>query len=120
MGSIAAEQHSPLPPPQHHQAGGGGGGLVVARPTRCLLLLQGCLAVKLQRVSNLVHPHHPAAIKQGHEFWMYDSGYRLFQVRLILFPFLYFAFRKYKVMRENERFEKFLEFYLPIKESYNL
>ncbi|XP_059478233.1 mucin-12 [Neocloeon triangulifer] len=78
MGSIAAESRQLTPVPSHHHSGGG---LVVARPTRCLLLLQGCLAVKLQRVSTLVsaHPHQQHPPKQGHEFWMYDSGYRLFQ-----------------------------------------
>ncbi|XP_065341055.1 uncharacterized protein knockout isoform X2 [Cloeon dipterum] len=78
MGSIAAESRQLTPMPSHHHPGGG---LMVTRPTRCLLLLQGCLAVKLQRVSTLIntHPHQQQPHKQGHEFWMYDSGYRLFQ-----------------------------------------
>lgn len=46
--------------------GGGGGG---SAPQRCRLILQQCLAIQLS--------------KPGHvpeDFWMYDSGYMIFQV----------------------------------------
>jgi hypothetical protein len=72
MGSMATEQHS-----SPH----GGGGVMASRPTRCLLLLQRCLAIRLQRTSCLLPPPpHCTPPKPGHEYWMYESGYRLFQV----------------------------------------
>lgn len=81
MGSLAGSE-----PPR---TTGSGGLLVATRPTRCLLLLQRCLAIRLQRVSTLGQSTTPVAPRSGHEYWMYDSGYRLFQVRKHSFlPFL--------------------------------
>lgn len=43
-------------------------------PQRCRLILNHCLAIQL--------------CKPGHtpeDFWMYDSGYMIFQVRFILY-----------------------------------
>ena len=47
---------------------------------RCLFILQRCLAIQLQKVA-LLSEHRKSS--RGHdepEYWMYDSGYLLFQV----------------------------------------
>lgn len=40
-------------------------------PQRCRLILQQCLAIQLSKAGNAPE-----------DFWMYDSGYMIFQVRL--------------------------------------
>lgn len=41
-------------------------------PQRCRLILQQCLAIQLSKAGNAPE-----------DFWMYDSGYMIFQVRLV-------------------------------------
>jgi hypothetical protein len=48
---------------------------------RCLFILQRCLAIQLQKVALLTDQRKPARGQDEPEYWMYDSGYLLFQVR---------------------------------------
>lgn len=60
-----------------------GGPGTPAGGSRCLLILQRCLAIQLQKVALLSEQRKTSA--RGHdepEYWMYDSGYLLFQVRV--------------------------------------
>ncbi|KDR09819.1 Storkhead-box protein 1, partial [Zootermopsis nevadensis] len=57
-----------------------GGPGTPAGGSRCLLILQRCLAIQLQKVALLSEQRKTPA--RGHdepEYWMYDSGYLLFQ-----------------------------------------
>jgi hypothetical protein len=49
--------------------------------SRCLFILQRCLAIQLQKVALLSGQRQPVASHQEASYWMYDSGYLLFQVR---------------------------------------
>jgi hypothetical protein len=49
--------------------------------SRCLFILQRCLAIQLQKVALLSEQRKPAKGREEPEYWMYDSGYLLFQVR---------------------------------------
>lgn len=42
-------------------------------PQRCRLILQQCLAIQLNKAGNAPE-----------DFWMYDSGYMIFQVSFII------------------------------------
>ncbi|XP_023722430.1 probable serine/threonine-protein kinase dyrk2 isoform X2 [Cryptotermes secundus] len=46
---------------------------------RCLFILQRCLAIQLQKVALLSEQRKPSRDHEGPEYWMYDSGYLLFQ-----------------------------------------
>lgn len=61
---------------------GPGRSLSGAAGVPCMCLLQRCLAVQLQRVS-LVDPRRapPSSEPPQQQYWMYDSGYLIFQVR---------------------------------------
>lgn len=60
---------------------GPGRSLSGAAGVPCMCLLQRCLAVQLQRVS-LVDPRRapPTSEPPQQQYWMYDSGYLIFQV----------------------------------------
>jgi hypothetical protein len=49
--------------------------------SRCLLILQRCLAIQLQKVALLSEQRKSLRGHDEPEYWMYDSGYLLFQVR---------------------------------------
>jgi len=52
-----------------------------AAGSRCLFILQRCLAIQLQKVALLSEQRKSARGHDEPEYWMYDSGYLLFQVR---------------------------------------
>lgn len=47
--------------------------------SRCLLILQRCLAIQLQKVALLSEQRKSVRAHDDAEYWMYDSGYLLFQ-----------------------------------------
>lgn len=47
--------------------------------SRCLFILQRCLAIQLQKVTLLSEQRKSARGHEEPEYWMYDSGYLLFQ-----------------------------------------
>jgi hypothetical protein len=49
--------------------------------SRCLFILQRCLAIQLQKVALLSEQRKSVRDHEEPEYWMYDSGYLLFQVR---------------------------------------
>lgn len=49
--------------------------------SRCLLILQRCLAIQLQKVALLSGQRKSSRPHEERDYWMYDSGYLLFQVR---------------------------------------
>jgi hypothetical protein len=49
--------------------------------SRCLFILQRCLAIQLQKVALLSERRKSVRDHEDPEYWMYDSGYLLFQVR---------------------------------------
>jgi len=49
--------------------------------SRCLFILQRCLAIQLQKVALLSEQRKSVRGHDEPEYWMYDSGYLLFQVR---------------------------------------
>lgn len=57
-------------------------------PQRCRLILQHCLAIQLSK------PGHTPE-----DFWMYDSGYMIFQVRNYYFRKISFKFSRRKQQR---------------------
>jgi len=72
-------------------------------PSRCLLLLQRSLAIQLTRgpPSQLPNANQRESPKEhpADEMWMYDKGYNLFQVRIILlFLLLSFLFYIYDMI----------------------
>ena len=53
---------------------------------RCLFILQRCLAIQLQKVALLSEQRKSSRDHEEPEYWMYDSGYLLFQVRKWSWP----------------------------------
>lgn len=47
--------------------------------SRCLFILQRCLAIQLQKVTVLSEQRKSVRGREEPEYWMYDSGYLLFQ-----------------------------------------
>ena len=58
----------------------GGGPGPPAGGSRCLFILQRCLAIQLQKVAMLSDQRKSVRGHAEPEYWMYDSGYLLFQV----------------------------------------
>lgn len=51
------------------------------RPTKCQVILQKCLAIRLRKSGGLRDREHHAEVQ---DYWMYDNGYLLFQVRALI------------------------------------